>query len=506
MKLIDSFDALFSTFRPYFKSSETFERGRSLAFCSTFTYGRRTISRLICSKNEQHNDWSADYKFFSLREWNADDLFVEIFKECDEHSYWPDGDVLVALDETLRKKTGKKIPGVATLRDPMSLPYHVNLTPGLRYLQAACIITPENKLEYNRAIPIFFQEAAPAKKPKKNASDAEKEHYKKEQKAKKITVKGHEAALKIRTQLDQLPAGQSRRLFITADGSFANRNFLRDLPDTITAIVRVRKDLKLFKPAADVGTSGKGRRRIYGERLQTPEEFRKDDSQPYQRARVFAAGKYHDVRYKTMAPVLWQKGTARTPCRLIVIAPLGYRLTKGAKLLYRQPAYLLIPDTETPVELLLQYYFLRWDIEVNHRDEKSLLGLGDAQLRSPNSVKRQPQFSVLIYSLLLLASIRAYGAQRTEDYLPIPKWRKKTERRPSTLDIVSQFRREVIIAQLQKDFEWYSKPKKTKKRKCKRPRSNIVAKKRGFRVNEKEQQSALKLPINVISALLYADS
>lgn len=505
MKLLDSFDALFSAFRPYFKSSETFERGRSLAFCSAFTYGRRTISRLICSKNEQHNDWSADYKFFSLREWNAADLFVEVLKECDEHSYWPAGDVLVALDETLRKKTGKKIPGVATLRDPMSLPYHVNLTPGLRYLQAACIITPDNKVEYNRAIPIYFQEAAPAKKPKRNASDAEKEHYKKEQKAKRITVKGHEAALKIRTQIDQLPAGQSRRLFITADGSFANRNFLRGLPENIIPVVRVRKDLKLFKPADSVGHR-KGRHRIYGERLPTPEEIRQDDGLPYQRARIFAAGKYHEVRHKTMAPVLWQKGTARTPCRLIVIAPLGYRLTKGSKLLYRQPAYLLIPDTETPVESLLQYYFLRWDIEVNHRDEKSLLGLGDAQLRSPKSVKRQPQFSVLIYSLLLLASIRAYGAQRTEDYLPIPKWRKKTERRPSTLDIVSQFRREVMIAQLQRDFEWHSKPKKTKKRKRKRPRSNIVAQKRGFRVIEKEQQSALKLPINVISALLYADS
>ncbi len=293
MKLVNSFDNLFENFHPHFKSTESFGRARSLAYCSVFTYGRRTISRLICSKNEQHNDWSADYKFFSLREWNANDLFLEILKECDEHSYWPDGDVLVALDETIRKKTGKKIPGVATLRDPMSLPYHVNLSPGLRYLQAACIITPENKLEYKRAIPIFFQEAAPAKKPKKNASDSEKEHYKKEQKAKRITVQGHEATLKIRTQVDQLPEGQSRRLFITADGSFANRNFLRDLPDTITPIVRVRKDLKFFKPAADVGTPGKGRRRIYGERLPTPEEFRKDDSQPYQKARVFAAGKYH---------------------------------------------------------------------------------------------------------------------------------------------------------------------------------------------------------------------
>lgn len=63
-----------------------------------------------------------------------------------------------------------------------------------------------------------------------------------------------------------------------------------------------------------------------------------------------------------------------------------------------------------------------------------------------------------------------------------------------------------MIAQLQRDWGLNSKPKKTKKQNRKRPRSNIEAKKRGFRVNEKEQQSALKLPIDVISALLYADS
>jgi len=31
---------------------------------------------------------------------------------------------------------------------------------------------------------------------------------------------------------------------------------------------------------------------------------------------------------------------------------------------------------------LIQYYFDRWQIEVNHRDEKSLLGVGQAQVWS----------------------------------------------------------------------------------------------------------------------------
>lgn len=501
MKLINAFDELFSNMRPYFKQERTFERARDLAYASLFTYGRHTITRLICSKNEQHFDWSADYKFYSLRRWEASDLFFEILKESEHHSYWPDDAIIAALDDTTRRKTGKKIPGVATLRDPMSLPYHVNLRPGLRFLQASVIVTPENHLEANRAIPIYFEEAAPAKKPKKNATAEVKEQYKKEQKEKRLSLKGHDAVIKMRQQVDQLPNGHARDFFVTADGSFCNRHFLRDLPKNVIAIVRARKDLRLYKPAVDSepAVRRKGQKKVYGDRLPTPEEIRKDDTYPWMTARIFSAGKYHEVRYKTLAPVLWQMGTLRQPYRLIVIAPLGYRLKKGSKILYREPAYLLIPDVETPVEQLLQYYFFRWDIEVNHRDEKSLLGVGDAQVRDPDSVARNPQFAVATYSLLLLASIRAYGAWRTDDYLPLPSWRKEVQRRPSTLDILAQFRREIMITQLAINLEHQAQSKNENKK------SHPVTKKTGFATSASASRSPFNLPVNVISAMLYAD-
>ena len=127
-------------------------------------------------------DWSADYRFYSARGWNADPLFFEILKAGDAHASWPQKDVLVALDDTARRKTGKKIPGVCTLRDPMSLPYHVNLIPGIRYLQGSLLINPGKGFDYYRAIPILFEKAAPAKKPRKNASPEDQATYKEQQK------------------------------------------------------------------------------------------------------------------------------------------------------------------------------------------------------------------------------------------------------------------------------------------------------------------------------------
>jgi hypothetical protein len=77
------------------------------------------------------------------------------------------------------------------------------------------------------------------------------------------------------------------------------------------------------------------------------------------------------------------------------------------------------------LQTLPQAYIDRWEIECNHRDEKSLIGAAQGQVWNPLAVTRLPQFQVAIYSLLLLASILAYGFQRTAAYLPLPLMEKK---------------------------------------------------------------------------------
>jgi hypothetical protein len=76
--------------------------------------------------------------------------------------------------------------------------------------------------------------------------------------------------------------------------------------------------------------------------------------------------------------------------------------------------------TASELTILLQAYVDRWEIECHHRDEKSLIGTAQGQVWNPLAVVRLPQFQVAIYSLLLLASILAYGFQRSAVYLPPP--------------------------------------------------------------------------------------
>lgn len=145
---------------------------------------------------------------------------------------------------------------------------------------------------------------------------------------------------------------------------------------------------------------------------------------------------------KKITGVFWPNGAGRRPLRLIVLASTPYRNSPNGKTNYRQPAYLLTTDLKRSVEAIIQCYLDRWQIEVNHREEKSNFGVGDAQVRNPMSVPRQPAFVVAIYAMMLLAAQKAYGSRRVDAYVPLPKWRKGAKR-PSCQDIVSELRREM---------------------------------------------------------------
>ena len=128
---------------------------------------------------------------------------------------------------------------------------------------------------------------------------------------------------------------------------------------------------------------------------------------------------------------------------MIIIAPTPYRKSQSKRLYYRDPAYLFTSDLRRSAKPLLQIYFDRWQIEVNHREEKDTLGIGQAQLWNVTSVPKQPVLAVAAYSALLLASLKAFGAERGTAYAELPKWRRNA-RRPSCLDLITLLRKEMV--------------------------------------------------------------
>jgi len=434
MSLLREFLAITADWRAVFPQQRTFRRAVRQALGSLVCLGRRCLTRIIWTNGGQHRSWSAEYFLHSRCRWEPQQLFRPILKNA--LAFCPQRLVGVALDDTKLRKTGRSIQQAFYQRDPMSPPFHVNLVLGLRFLQASLLVPLfRNAPVGTRALPIRFQEVSRVKRPGKKASEAEKKQYREAVKRKNLSRSFVEMCRQLRLEMD-LAGGRRKLLVFAGDGSFCNRTCFGEIPERSVLLVRARKDAKLCLHAAA------GSRRFYDPAKFTPEQVRQDGRHAWRATKIFYGGKRRTIRYKEVSAVYWQHGAGKRPLRLIVIAPTPYRKNQSRRLYYRDPAYLLTSDLRSPVKQLIQIYFDRWQIEVNHREEKDTLGAGQAQLWNVTSVPKQPVLAVAAYSALLLASLRAFGAERGSAYAELPKWRRHA-RRPSCLDLITLLRKEM---------------------------------------------------------------
>lgn len=443
MKLLETFDALIGNWRGVFSQQRTFERARRLTFGLVTCLRMHLTSTAICAGGRQFQDWSADYRVCSRAPWEPRHLFDVVVDHLPQLLPSPEAPVFAALDDTILKKTGRRIPGVKILRDPLSPPFHVNLCYGLRFVQVSALVSPRDSAGPARALPVRFDFAPPASKPKKSAPPEAWDSYREEKKKRTLSLAGVAAIASLRESLDQRSTTRHRQLIVSGDGSYTNREVLKRLPERTTYIGRIRKDAKLHYPLPSSDAKTPGRPRRYGPVAPTPEQILKNDSIPQIKVKCFAAGQFREIPVKVVRTVHWRKAGVAMQLQAVIIKPLGYRLRNGSKLLYRQPAFLICTDPDLDLFTLVQAYINRWEIECNHRDEKSLLGVAQGQVWNPNSVRRLPQLQVAGYSLLLLASILSSGFQRTAEYLPLPKWRRKSIR-PSLLDLLALLRDQIF--------------------------------------------------------------
>ena len=435
--MLDRVLHLLEGWKPAFAQERTAERAIEQSISSMCVVGRRPIARSIAVRQRDYSDcsWAADYKLFSRAPWEAQDLFVPILQGalalCDSDV------VVVGGDDTRVRKTGKKIRTAHWGRDPLSPHFHVNLQWGLRFLHAALLVPLHTRAEVAaRALPVWFEEIPPPRKPGKNASADERAAYRRAKRERRLARAAVAMLQRLRAELDEAGAAD-RQLLGVFDGSYANKVVFTPQLERTHVVARVRKDASLCFPCKGGG------RRVYDPNTFTPEDVRLNPKRRWITISVLHGGQWRQVRYKQVSGVLWRGGAGRRPLRLLVVAPTPYRRTKTGRWMYRKPAYLLTTDPKRSSQQVLQAYFDRWQLEVAHREMKDTFGVGDAQVRSELSVPRQPALQVATYSALHLAALEAYGPRRPECFGPLPKWqREKT--RPSCVDLIRQVRKQVV--------------------------------------------------------------
>lgn len=398
--------------------------------------GKHTLTGMLTASGQQFMDWSPAYRLFSLNRVDVSKLFevarFGLVQELGQQQM-----IVAHMDDTILKKTGMHIPGTAWRRDPLGPHFQTNFIWGQRFLQISMALPDHQGCSQSRAIPIDFHHCPTVKKPRKSDDEQHWKNYREQQRKLKLSRQGSERLKLLRTELDKQGV-KEKQLIVSVDGSYTNNEVLKNLPERVTLIGRIRKDTKLY-----VGPDKQpdvGRKRVYGDRLPTPEQIRQSDLYSWQEVNAWAAGKEHKFNVKVVKNTRWRSAGLKHNLQLVVIRPLGYRLTKSSKMLYREPAYLICTDNELRVEKLLQDYLWRWEIEVNFREEKTLLGCGQAQVRNPESAERVPAFISAIYAILHLAAYRSLKASNLK-LLPRPKWYKKKEgKRHSTGDLINNLK------------------------------------------------------------------
>lgn len=436
MSILAEFAALVARWRPLFKREATLVRVASVLTGLVVGVGRRTVTSSIRARGRTQRSWSADYLAFARAPWSVDEMMGTVFDASVEtqDQMCPGAPIVLGVDDTSCRKTGHTIKGAAWMRDPLSPPFHVNLRYGLRFLHFGLLLPLHMHGHEARAISVGFELAPALAKPKHKAPPEEHTAFRAARKRNNLSQRAVDRIAWMRKRLDA--AGQHDRcLRIVGDSSFVNRTVMRGLPERVDLIGRTRKNLALFAPAAP------GTRRVYGDRLPTPEQVRLDAGRPWSECKVHYGGGHHSVRYKEVSNVLWQSAARRRKLRLIIAEPTPFMVPGKRRKQYREPSYLLTTDLTTPTAELLQNYFDRWQLEVQHRDLKTDLGVGQQQVHADRSVPRLHTAYAGLWSMLTLATLRTLGPKRTDQYPVRPLWYvQKHGDRPSAVDIAALLR------------------------------------------------------------------
>jgi len=439
MSLLEHFDRLWNGVQANLPQERSAQKIRTTLLALMAAFGQRTITAALSYLGLSQQDWSGRYRHFSRSPWQAQTIFQVAAAEAVDlvpanHPFIP-----LSIDDTSLPCTSAK-GGLASYgKDPASPKFRVNLRRGLRHVHAAVVVPVYEDQCRPLAVSTAFDLCAPVKKPAKKDGPEAVKKWKEAVKQHNLSTTACAILTRQRDALDTQGL-RHRPLLAVVDGSYLNQKVIRGRPERCHIIGRCRKDVVLYHP-------GRTAKR-YGDRAPTPDQIRTDEETPWKPCAAHYAGRTQTIDYKLTTTLRWRATGTQIPVRVIVLRPIPYR-GPGGRRGYHQPAYLLTTDLTTPVELLIQAYLDRWQIEVLHRDLKHDTKLGTAQVRNPNAVAKLHAAVVAANALLNLAAHHHCRRHRTDQLPPLPKWRRVLKRQTtSQQELLTLLRNEMACSGL----------------------------------------------------------
>lgn len=379
-----------------FGQKRVFVRAVLLVLSEVFAFSGHRVTDLLRAVGLVGEDWSAWYRVFEKpSRFMEEQAGAVLLRESLLH-VGAEEPYVVGVDTTQVWRDSQRMEGSAWLKCSRTPPWKVGIHRAQRFLNGSWL-TPL-RVGFCRAIPLRFLPAFPDKAVLKTHPAC------KEQQA------GLQFVEWVRGQLNA-HGRAAQPVLCLADGAYDKPDFWRGLPSNVTALVRTAKNRALcYLPAA---YAGKGRRRVYGDKAPAPQEYNQLRT-GWQTAQLTVRGRSRRTVYRVEGPFL-RRTMPGVPLFLIVVR--GQHFTRYGKTSQRDPHCYLVNALRQddqwrlpfPVLSLLTWAWQRWELEVVHREVKSVFGLGDKQCFQPHAAVLSVQWSAWVYALLSLAAFRSFG-------------------------------------------------------------------------------------------------
>ena len=350
------------------------------------------------------------HRFFNTAAWSADEVGLALMALI--LTLLPKNNrVVLTVDDTLARHTGKHIEGGAMHRDPLlSTGKKPFFHFGHNWVVVAVVFV---FLRWGKtfSLPVLVR------------------LYRTEKLNKKLD-RPHRKKTELCDEMLQLAAESfpNRKFLVIGDNAYVNRSVIRPLPINIDLLGRGRMDAALYAPPPEKKAKQRGRRPVRGARVASPLARAKRKQWKKIEARIY--GRICTVQVQVFDAQWYIVGRGRL-FRFVLI-----RDWPG----HKKDDVLVTTDLSMSAEQIIESYCMRWSLEETFEWAKGRLGFEDPQNRTEKAVERTAPMALWIYSLV----VYWYACwSRGRRHLPfrVDPWNRKKQN-PTFADMLATLRRE----------------------------------------------------------------
>ena len=390
-------------------------------------HGRRVVTRILRDGDGlEAKSFSCYHRFFSQARWSPDDLgrvmVGWVLKFIPQ-----DAPIVVAVDDTLNRKTGKRIWAAGMHHDPLlSTARRVFFSFGHNFVVLSIQLRFPFAPDKVWSLPILVrlyrgkQKKGTPGRPRgerKAIGQAPPSEYR---------TRPQLASERIALLASWLP---ERTIQVLGDSEYAGQSISRPLPHKVHLTSRMVMNAALYDLPPKHQKNQRGAPRKKGRRLESPVQLAASQKGPWTKTKVTLYGRRVRVGYKTCVALGYNSAGAR-PLRIVVVRDPSGR---------RKDDCFFSTDLSLSAKAILEWFALRWPLEVAFYNAKQFLGLEDPQNRTPKAVQRTAPLALYLHDLVILW-FAEHGCFDAQAYRRTHPWYAQ-KRTPSFADMLACLKR-----------------------------------------------------------------